>query len=107
MLVADQAGQPNVTLGQVAKELGLNLSMLGRWRFELSSHGRKAFKGQGNPRDEELSALKRELARVKKERDFLREAAVGSTHQGNIMIHSIFGIFSKCSWRCVFRVVCG
>jgi transposase len=71
----DQAGQPNVTLGQVAKELGLNPSMLGRWRFELSSHGRKAFKGQGNPRDEELSVLKRELARVKKERDFLREAA--------------------------------
>ena len=25
----DQAGQPNVTLGQVAKELGLNPSMLG------------------------------------------------------------------------------
>ena len=49
--------------------------MLGRWRFELSSHGRKVFKGQGNPQDEELSALKRELARVKKERDFLREAA--------------------------------
>tara|TARA_B110000211_G_scaffold150630_1_gene171282 strand:- start:365 stop:646 length:282 start_codon:yes stop_codon:yes gene_type:complete len=71
----DQAGQPNVTLGQVAKELGLNPSMLGRWRFELSSHGRKAFKGQGNPQNEELSALKRELARVKKERDFLREAA--------------------------------
>ena len=71
----DQAGQPNVTLAQVAKELGLNPGMLGRWRFELSSHGRKAFKGQGNPRDEELSALKRELARVKKERDFLREAA--------------------------------
>ena len=38
----DQAGQPNVTLGQVAKELGLNPSMLGRWRFELSSHGSKA-----------------------------------------------------------------
>jgi transposase len=63
-------------LGQVAKELGLNPRMLGRWRFELSSHGIKAFKGQGNPRDEELSALKRELARVKKEREFLRKAAV-------------------------------
>jgi transposase len=42
---------------------------------ELSSHGRKAFKGQANPRDEQLSSLKRELARVEKERDFLREAA--------------------------------
>ena len=73
----DQAGQPNVTLGQVAKELGLNPSMLGRWRFELSSHGRKAFKGQGNPQNEELSALKRELARVKKERDMSQKKVWG------------------------------
>ena len=71
----DQANQPNVTLAQVAKELGLNPGMLGRWRHELNGHGSKAFQGQGKPRDEELSALKRELARVKKERDFLREAA--------------------------------
>ncbi|MDB3989812.1 transposase [Pseudomonadales bacterium] len=42
----DQAGQLNVILGQVAKALGLNPSILGRWRFELSSHGSKAFKGQ-------------------------------------------------------------
>jgi len=35
----------------------------------------KAFTGNGNPRDEELAKLKRELAQVKKERDFLREAA--------------------------------
>ena len=31
--------------------------------------------GQGRPRDEEIGHLKRELARVTKERDFLREAA--------------------------------
>ena len=71
----EQANQPGVTLAQVAKELGLNQGMLGRWRSELTNHGQKAFKGQGQPRDEELSSLKRELARVKKERDFLREAA--------------------------------
>jgi transposase len=34
-----------------------------------------AFPGQGKPRDEEMSQLKRELARVKKERDFSKEAA--------------------------------
>jgi transposase len=43
-----------VTLAQVAKELGLNQGMLGRWRSELTNHGQKAFKGQGQPRDEEL-----------------------------------------------------
>ena len=34
-----------------------------------------AFVGTGTPRDEELAQLKRELARVKTERDLLREAA--------------------------------
>ena len=34
-----------------------------------------AFHGTGMPRDEEVALLKCELARVKKERDFLREAA--------------------------------
>ncbi len=34
----------------------------------------KAFTGSGVPRDEELAALRRELSRVKKEGDFLRDA---------------------------------
>jgi transposase len=38
--------------------------------------GRKqGFQGQGKARDDEMARLKRELARVKKERDFLKEAA--------------------------------
>lgn len=38
-------------------------------------HGQDAFPGKGRPRDQEMTALKRELAQVKKERDFLKEAA--------------------------------
>ena len=64
-----------ITLSQIARELGIGANMLGRWRRELKGSGPKAFPGQGKPRDEEMAALKRELARVKKERDFLREAA--------------------------------
>lgn len=64
-----------VTLAQVARELGIGANMLGRWRRELQGHGVKAFPGKGRARDEEMAALKRELARVRKERDFLREAA--------------------------------
>ena len=37
--------------------------------------GKAAFVGTGSPRDEEFARLKRELARITKERDFLREAA--------------------------------
>ena len=33
------------------------------------------FPGTGVTRDQEIEALKRELAQVKKERDFLKEAA--------------------------------
>ena len=52
--------------------------MLGRWKKELKGYGGKAFIGQGNCRDEEMVALKRELNRVKKERGFLKEAAANS-----------------------------
>lgn len=69
------ANQPGIPLSQVARELGINANMLGRWSRELERNGAKAFGGQGKPRDEELLSLKRELARVKRERDFLKEAA--------------------------------
>jgi len=48
---------------------------LTRWKREAELEGRQAFGGTGKPRDEEIAHLKRELARVKKERDFLRDAA--------------------------------
>ena len=51
--------------------------MLARWCRELTgSVSVQAYKGKGNPRDEALATLKREWALVKKERDFLKEAAV-------------------------------
>ena len=66
---------PGATLQQVAQDLGINPNMLGRWRKFIEQHGDKAFPGQGHARDEEMMQLKRELARVKKQRDFLKEAA--------------------------------
>ena len=67
--------EPGVTKSQVARELGINANLLGRWCRDLASNGQAAFPGHGKPRDEEMAQLKRELARVRKERDFLREAA--------------------------------
>jgi transposase len=67
--------EPRVTQAQVAQDLGISAHMLGRWVRELREAGPKAFPGKGKARDEEVTALKRELARVKKERDFLRDAA--------------------------------
>lgn len=67
----------NKSISQVAKDLGIEPNMLNRWCRELAAASpQKAFPGQGKNRDEELAALRRELAQVKKERDFLKEAAV-------------------------------
>jgi len=66
---------PGVTKAQVARELGIGAGLLGRWARELKQAGARAFPGKGTPRDAEMANLKRELARVQKERDFLREAA--------------------------------
>ena len=69
------ATAPGSTLRGVSQDLGLNENVLSRWKRELMSDGNSAFLGQGHARDQELLRLRRELAKVKKERDFLAEAA--------------------------------
>jgi transposase len=69
------AESSNQSVSQVARELGITPNILSRWCREAKDNGTKAFPGQGKPRDEEVASLKRELARVRKERDFLQEAA--------------------------------
>jgi transposase len=71
----EQTRQPGVSCAQVARELGVGANLLSRWARELNAESGHAFGGSGSPRDEELARLKPELARVKKERDVLREAA--------------------------------
>ncbi|MDR4485794.1 MAG: transposase [Nitrospirales bacterium] len=65
----------DMSITQVAADLGLHANVLSRWCREQTQEGITAFRGQGVPRDEELVRLKRELARVKRERDFLKDAA--------------------------------
>ena len=60
----------------MCEELGISARQLARWRDELRLLGDQAFPGSGHSRDEEVTRLKRELAKVKQERDFLKEAAV-------------------------------
>ncbi len=77
------ATQPGVTKSQVGRELGINPNLLARWCRDYATNGAKAFPGQGKPRDEEMASLKRELARVKKERDLLQEAAAFFARQSS------------------------
>ena len=71
-----RAAEEGVTDVIVCQELGISARQLRRWRDEYRLLGDDAFPGQGHSRDEELTRLKRELAKVKQERDFLRDAAV-------------------------------
>ena len=66
---------PGVSVSQIAADLGIGANVLGRWRREVRREPAPAFVGNGRPRDEELTLMRRELARVTKERDFVREAA--------------------------------
>lgn len=61
----------------IEEELGIGRGVVYRWRRQLEEEGGgiRAFPGNGNPRDEELARLRRELREVKEERDILRKAA--------------------------------
>ncbi len=57
------------------EDVGVSARQLRRWRDELRAHGENAFPGHGKSHDQELTRLRRELTKVKQERDFLKEAA--------------------------------
>ncbi len=68
-----ESGKP---LSQVARELGLNDNMLHRWsREERGAQAAGKTRGEVKVDQEELARLRRELARVTAERDFLKRAA--------------------------------
>ena len=67
--------EDGVTDRSVCDELGISERQLRRWRDEFRILGDDAFPGRGRSRDEEMTRLKRELAKVKEERDFLKKAA--------------------------------
>jgi len=67
-----------VTHTQVARQLGINVSMIYRWRDQLHRQQDKAFPGKGNPspENEELISLRREVEVLRQERDFLKKTAL-------------------------------
>lgn len=67
------AGKP---VSQIARELGVNTNVLHRWmreEHEVGAAGKT--RGTVKAEQEELLRLRRELARVTQERDFLKRAA--------------------------------
>lgn len=64
------------SVADVARELGIKPNLLYRWRQEQTIEGAAAYPGQGNIKatEKEMHDLKKELARVKQERDILKKA---------------------------------
>jgi transposase len=62
---------------EAARNLGINPSVLTRWKSQLASEGTNAFPGKGRltSEKEELQRLRKENQRLKMERDILKKTA--------------------------------
>ncbi len=74
-----------VTMVQASRELGVHGSVLRRWVQEFAVDPQQAFPGHGKmkPEQGEIERLRREVIKLKAERDILKKAAVGSSDQRN------------------------
>ena len=70
------AEESDRSVDELARELGIHPNTLYKWRRAYLEDGEEAFPGQGKltSTDEEIRRLRRELARVKEERDILKKA---------------------------------
>ena len=64
------------SIAEASRNLGVEYSILRRWKQQLTADPQDAFPGKGRlkPADEEMRRLKRELDRVTEERDILKKA---------------------------------
>ena len=66
-----------VRMSQAARELGIHSNLLRRWKQLYREDPTEAFPGVGRmkPEEQELTRLRREVIRLKAERDILKKAA--------------------------------
>jgi len=66
-----------VTVAQAARDLGVHGNVLRRWVREGATDPQQAFPGQGHmkPDQLEIERLRREVTKLKAERDILKKAA--------------------------------
>lgn len=67
--------EQEMSVGQVAKDLGVAYSSVGKWVREFRETGEDAFPGKGRllPWDQEKRELEKQLRRVTIERDILKK----------------------------------
>ncbi len=64
------------SIAEASRNLGVEYSVLRRWKKQLANDPNNAFPGKGRQKaaDEQLKKLQKELERVKEERDILKKA---------------------------------
>lgn len=76
--------QAEVSVAQVARDLGLRDRVLYRWRQKYRELEQQAFPGSGHPSQSELEAenqrLQREVERLRQERDILKKVVAIFSH---------------------------
>ena len=69
------ARQPGASVAAIARDLGIGANLLGRWaREQASMAGAVRVNKQSTPSPDEFERMRRELAKVKMERDILKKA---------------------------------
>ena len=69
--------QRGVSVAQTARDLDVHENVLRKWVREASADPQHAFPGQGvmKPEQAEIEQLRKEVAKLKMERDILKKAA--------------------------------
>jgi transposase len=105
--------EKNGNKSEVARDLGIHISLLGRWKRELLESGKTTFPGNGKPRDEpgrRAEIIQRFAARLKKENNRLKEepgrraveilkkVVGGSRAVSSVSVHAKIPIHSRIQW---------
>ena len=66
-----------VSVAQASRDLGVHANVLRKWSRDFGADPKQAFPGQGQmkPEQQEIERLRREVTRLKAERDILKKAA--------------------------------
>ena len=66
-----------VTIAQASRDLGVHENVLRKWVRDWEANARDAFHGQGQKKleQQEIERLRREVTKLKAERDILKKAA--------------------------------
>ena len=72
-------------VSETARRLGINAKLLGRWKREAEARANGAVNGHGqvSPESDELRRLRKEIQRLRMERDILKKTVIFFANESN------------------------